>query len=284
MRRGRATLILIILMLLFATVTAGNRYEEVTEKIDAEGADNIIVNLDFGAGTVRLEPGDIGEAAIVDIYYDARRVDYRIEYENKGGTGYLDLESELKKHRNNDDLDNEWDVVLSNRYPAEIYFDLGACEADMDLGGIPLEMLELEIGAASGEIEFSKPNPRRLKEIIIDVGASSLDLNDFGNANFEYMEISSGAASVRLDLRGDYKGESRVNVDVGVGSMDVILPKGVDVSIETDDGLFSTIDFHGGDLEEIDDDLYETRGFDSAKDRIKIMVDVGMGSVDFYFK
>ncbi|MFZ5979565.1 MAG: toast rack family protein [Candidatus Zixiibacteriota bacterium] len=275
---------MIVLFIFTVSVTAADRLEEVTEKIDAEGAENISVNLDFGAGTMTLEPDDIAEAAVVNIFYDTRRADYRVEYEKRGSTGYLDMESVLRKHRNVDDLDNDWDIKLSSRYPTEINFDLGACEADIDLGGIPLTMMDLEIGAASGTIMFSKPNPVRLKELVIDVGASSLELEDFGNANFEYLEISSGAASVELDLRGNYSGESKINIDVGVGSLDVTVPKGVAVRIEGDDGLFSSLDFHGGDVEEIEDDLYESGDFDSAEDRITFNVDVGMGSVDFYFK
>jgi len=284
MRLKKISLLLIVLTIFTVATVTADRFEEVTEKIDAEGADKLVVVFDFGAGTLVIEPGDIEEAAIVDIFYDTRRVDYLIDYKKRGNTGYLDMESVIRKHRNVDDLDNEWDATLSNRYSTEINFDLGACEVDIDLGGIPLTSLDIEIGAASGTIEFSKPNPERIREISIDVGASSLELEDFGNANFDYMKISSGAASIDLDMRGDYSGESEINIDVGVGSMDVIIPKGVAVSIETDNGLFSSVDFHGEDLKEIDDDLYESRDFDDAKDRIIIRVDVGIGSVDFYFK
>ena len=226
MRSKKILLLLFVFTIFTVTTSAADRLEEVTEKIDAEGADKLVVEFDFGAGTLVIEPDDIKEAAIVDIFYDTRKVDYTIEYTKRGNTGYLDMESVLRKHRNIDNLDNEWDATLSNRYPTEIKFDLGACEADIDLGGIPLTSLDIEIGAASGTIEFSKPNPERIKEISIDVGASSLKLDDFGNANFEYMKISSGAASIDLDLRGDYSGESEINIDVGVGSMDVIIPKG----------------------------------------------------------
>ena len=47
--------------------------------------------------------------------------------------------------------------------------------------------------------------------------------------------------------------------------------------------LHSSIDFHGGDLEEVDEDFFETPGFDKAKDRLYLKLEVGMGSIDIYF-
>ena len=79
-------------------------------------------------------------------------------------------------------------------------------------------------------------------------------------------------------------GEARVSLEVGVGSVDVIVPRGVAIRIEAeDDSWFTSIDFHGMRLIEIDDDIHESDDFDRADDRITFVVEVGMGSVDLAF-
>jgi hypothetical protein len=240
------------------------------------------IDLDFAAGELFVEAADIVAAAEVDIYYTPRDVSYDIDFVKRGDVGMLRLESELRRKSQHRDMDNEWRLRLSTRYPLELRADIGACEAEMDLGGLPITALDLDIGAASCRIEFSKPNPQRLREFAIDVGAASCKLLDLGNANAETMTVSCGAASCELDFRGEFKGETQVRLDVGVGSAKVILPRGVGVRVKGDEGWFSSIDFHGLDLHRARGDAWETDDFESNENRIVVEVDVGMGSVDFY--
>jgi hypothetical protein len=163
--------------------------------------------------------------------------------------------------------------------------EVGACDAEIDLGGIPLTELTMEVGAASGQIDFSEPNPERLKEISIEAGAASVTVLNIGNANFEEFSFEGGAGSFELDFRGEYKDEAEISIEIGVGSAEIILPKGIPIRIETGDpGWFSTIDFHNDDLNEIDDGIYETEDFEDAGVRIYVKLDVGLGSIDVYFK
>lgn len=275
--------------LAYLVVTASSAWaaqaEHVKESIDAEGAEEIVVNLEFGAGELLITGADQSEAAVLDIDYDARRGDYLAEYRMRGKTGYLDLETILRRHRDIDTRDNRWDIVLSNRYTHEIDAEIGASDADLELGGIPLRDLRLDIGAASALLTFEKPNPVRLEIFDMDVGAASLEAEMLGNANFQNLNFSGGAGSFELDFRGEYKGESRVSIEVGLGSCDITLPEGVPVRIDSEgDGWLSSIDVHGGPVEEIEEGLFESKGFERAETRIVLEIEVGLGSVDIYFE
>ena len=282
--RTATRLIGICIWLLFCGSAWADRPEHVTEKVAPDGAKNIEVEIDFGAGEIEVVGGDIEDVAELEIYYTPRWVAYEVDYQKRGETGHLLLESELRRKSGDRDLDNEWHIKLSRRYPCEFVADIGACEATLDLGGIPLTSINMDIGAASGILEFSEPNPERLREFDVEIGASSFELLDLGNANIELMTFSCGAASCELDFRGDFKGETELRLDVGVGSADVILPRGIGVRVEGDDGWFSSLDFHGLDLRKVDSDIWESDDFDDNENRIIIEVDVGMGSVDIYSK
>ena len=276
---------LIILILIFSSsaVLAG-RIETVRESIEAEGAERIVVEGDFAAGEFRITAGKIDLAAILDISYDPRRVEYVADYTVKRGRGYLYLESILRRKSNIDTEDNVWDIQLSSEIPATIDLDIGACEADFDLGGIPLENLNLDIGAASGLIDFSSVNPVRLDEISIDAGASELEMTNIGNANFDHFNFDGGVGSFKLDFRGQYNGESTIELDIGLCSADIILPRDVAIRVETDgDCWLSSVEFHNEDLDEVDDDVYESPGFKDADTRIILELSVGLGSIDLYW-
>ncbi len=272
------------MILLALPVWAGN-LETANETVEADGAESLVIEIEFDAGELYIIPRDMDDAAKLKVVYDERRFDYDVDFAKKRDVGHLYLESSTRRSRNIDELDNEWNLELSTRFPTELTLDIGACEAEIDLGGIPLTELSLDIGAASGLIDFSSPNPDRIHEMEVDIGASSVEIINLGNANVDRFEFSCGAASCELDFRGEFNGETEVRLDVGLGSTKIILPEDVAVRIETeDDNWFSSIDFHNDDLDEVRDGVFESPGYRRADNKILVEVDVGMGSVDFYFK
>jgi len=116
----------------------------------------------------------------------------------------------------------------------------------------------------------------------IDAGASSIDFYTLGNANFERFSFDGGAGSFSLDFRGEaYSGTVHISVDIGVGSADVTLPKGIPVQLEVSgSGFLSSIDIHNNDLDEVDEDIFESEDFDSADTRIIMELNVALGSID----
>ena len=281
----RLTAITIILILIAAVVAVAGRVEQFSQKVDPEGAKKVEVVVDLAAGEFYITAADMAEVATVEVEYDSRRVECVVDYDVHGTTGQLLLESTLLRKRNIDTEENIWEVVLSDRYPMTLEMEIGAADAEFDLGGIPLTEFMLEIGAASGEIDFSKPNPERLEKIDIQAGAASVTLMNIGNANFEEFSFEGGAGSFELDFRGEYKDEAEIFIEIGLGSAEIILPRGIPVRIETGDpGWFSTIDFHDDDLDEVSDGVYESEGFEDASVRIYLELDIGLGFIDIYFK
>ncbi len=271
--------------LLFVSLTFAGRLERATEKVIVKEAKSIEIDGELGAGEFRITVDSITAAALFEIKYDDRTVKYNVDYYEKGERGFLTFESNRRHNINFDGNDNRWDVVLSTKYEASLNLDFGACETKLDLGGIPLKELSIDIGAASGKIDFSKPNPIRLNEFKIDAGASSLDMVSIGNANFSRFDFSGGVGSFNLDFRGKYAGESEIFIEIGLGSAEIILPMEVPVRVETDgDNFLSSVTYHSDFPLNIDDDKSETEGFDAAKTRIILHLEVGLGSVDLYWK
>jgi len=279
------TTLIAALVVVTATVGMARSLSHEMVRVDAEGADRLDVSFEFAAGELRLEPGSHDEAAVFDISYDDRDYDHEINYRVSGKTGELTVKCEHDNGHDLDTDDNEWLVTFSDQYETALDMDIGACDAEMEFGGLSLEELTIDVGAASATIAFSKVNPVVMEKFAVDAGACSLTMNELGNANFRDFTLNGGASSLDLDFRGKYTGESTIDLDVGVGSADIVLPKGIPCRIETNGGNFlSSIDIHGRDVREIDDDLFESRDFDDADVRIILSLDVGIGSIDVYWK
>ena len=270
--------------LAFGAIPAVAEVEQSIVRVDSEGADRIVLDLKFGAGEIWISPVDQEEAAVFDITYDTRSVDYTVDYEVRNGTGWIEAESDMLKDREVDTEANEWRVDLSTRYPLSIEMEVGACDAEFDLGGLMLEKLDMEVGAASADISFSRRNQTRLQEMRIEAGAASLDMRDIGNANFELFEFEGGAGSFDLDFRGEYQGQSEIVLEVGFGSADIVLPDDVAVRIVAEDaGFLSSIDIHGRELRH-SEDTWKSDDYEGAETRILVRLDLGVGSADIYFK
>jgi hypothetical protein len=279
----RHGLLPVVFALVFGGAAVAGDVERATETVDAEGAERIVVECDFAAGDMWVRTDDMADAAILNVTYEPRYVDYFVDYKLRREVGYLELESDLRRHIDVNKVTNEWELVLSTRYETELTMEIGACNAEMDFGGLPITELRLDIGAASGVIEFSKPNPKRMELLDIDVGAASVIFKKLGNANFGELNFDCGASSADLDLRGEFRGESRMDVSVGVGSANIVIPEGLAVRVEgADDHWLSSVDIDDLDLERVRRGIYESEDFQDATDRLIIDLDVGMGSVEVY--
>ncbi len=258
--------------------------EKVKEVVSSEDCKSVDLQLDFSAGTIEVVPADIADLARIDIYYTPRSVRYNIDKTMRNDRCVVNLESERRRNWSDNDSDNEWTLQLSKRYPTSVSMNIGACDAEMDFGGIPLTSLSMDIGAASLEIDFSEPNPTVMKELSVDCGASSLEIRNLAAANAHSMSFDVGAGSCEIDLRGEIKGETEIEISVGIGSMDVILPEGVALMVEGDDGWLSSLDFHGLELNKTHRGAWETDNFNDASNRVVITADVALGSIAIYAK
>ena len=69
-----------------------------------------------------------------------------------------------------------------------------------------------------------------------------------------------------------------INVDVGLGSLDMVLPDKANIKIYVDASFLSSVDIYG--LKKKKDKLWVSPNWESNYPTISMDVNVGMGSVD----
>ena len=99
---------------------------------------------------------------------------------------------------------------------------------------------------------------------------------DFSKFKMSQVNIDAGASSIKLKL-GDLYSFTKVSVDAGASSIKIEIPKASGCEIKSDNFL-SDKNFTG--FNKIDDGTYRTSGFENALNKIMIVIDAGVSSID----
>jgi hypothetical protein len=253
----------------------------VNKTIKWEGEKHVTVIVDIGAASIDLRRNNTGDILNAQVEYDPEEVRTDISYDRKGDRGEVYLVSERRDEGLDvDPEDNHWDLELGDRIPISFEIDVGACDGDFDFSGLRVDGLDMDIGASSINVDFRKPNPERISKIRIEVGASKLEMNGLGNANFEKLSFDGGVGDFDLDFSGDLDHRALVSVDVGLGSLKIMVPRDAGVQIRSSSSFLSSLSIDQDDFEEVEDDLYETDNFGKVEKELVFEVDVGLGSVE----
>lgn len=209
---------------------------EVTEDIKVEypDADEINLNLKFGAGKFTLNPGaDILVNGTATYNYDELKPEVITDdgdVEVRVGDGNLNILPNL------DNIKNEWDLKLGDQ-PMNLSIDSGAYEGTFELGGLSLTRLDISDGAANVELSFSEPNPVEMSTFTYNTGASDVKITGLGNANFSLFDFSAGAGDYTLDFSGELQRDASIKIETGLSNVIIIVPEGVDAVVTVQGGL-----------------------------------------------
>jgi predicted membrane protein len=226
-----------ILLLIFliggisACVAVGDLVEE-TETVELGEAESVELDLDIGAGELKVQGGakELMEGYFV---YNIERWKPEILYSVAGNRGKLKVKQgeccgmTIGKKR------NKWNISVSNDVPLDIKVDFGAGEGNLDLRGLILNSLEIDMGVGELQVDISGEQKKSL-DVSVDGGVGSATIYlpvDVGVR----VEVDGGIGSVNardmIKKRGVYTNDAYgktevtidVDVDAGIGSIDLIM-------------------------------------------------------------
>jgi hypothetical protein len=185
----------------------------------------LAVFVEFGAGEFELRPAAPGQLYRVQLRYDEDA--YEPIHELSGSR--LTVGVDGRDGFNGNSSSGELRLALSDRIPIDLDLELGAVRTDIELGGLRLRSLELSTGASETDLRVSTPNPVAMTSVEFEVGAASFEATDLGRLNAETVSVEAGVGEVRLDFGGLQRPETRVNVEMGLGSLEIRVPDDVGV-------------------------------------------------------
>ena len=252
-------------------------WREMSSSRQVDGENRVDVLVRYGAGEFRVRPADRGTLYRMNLTYDDDQFDPVTRFD--GRRLELGVESEGRNVNIRGRNRSEFDLSLGRGLEMDLTLEFGAVEADLDLGGLSLRSLELRTGASESRVQVSERNPVRMERATFEVGAADFEAHGLANLNADELELNAGVGSVTLDFSGGLQGDMDVHVNMGLGSLDLRLPRNVGVRIEKDSFLAS-LDTNGMVKR---GDAWYTSNWDDADQRIRIDVSTAFGSVDVHW-
>jgi hypothetical protein len=244
------------------------------EEIPLPEAESARVDVLFGAGDLEVEAGVSDQLLSAQFRYNVEQWEPEVTYAD--GTLTIkqgDMKEDWGVPTGN--TRNEWKLEFSPEIPLEMNFDIGAGNGELDLTGLQIADLDLDLGAGDFEVRFEEPNEAEMKALGLDAGASKVEIVGIGNAGPEEVVVNGGVGDLTLDLTGDWPNSADVKITAGIGSVTLRLPDDLGVRVETEGGLTNV---ESDDLRR-SGDVYVNDAFGEAELELRIHVTTGIGTL-----
>jgi hypothetical protein len=256
------------------TIDVGELRNE-REEIPLAGAESASVDVLFGAGELEVEAGVSDQLLSAQFRYNVEQWEPQVTYTD----GTLTIQQgDMKKDWGvpTGNTRNEWELEFSPEIPLEMNFDIGAGSGQLDLTGLQITDLDLDLGAGDFEVRFEEPSEIRMNTLRLDTGASKVDVDGIGNVSPQDVTVNGGVGDLTLDFAGDWTNSADVEITAGIGSITLRLPDNVGVRVETEGGLTNV----NSDGLRRSGDAYVNDAFGEAELELLILITTGIGTVD----
>jgi len=277
--------VLVLALTAFVFGSSGRKQKQIDQTNERE----LKMTMEAALGDVYIKKGSGN--IVLKATVDADRslnMDDCIEYEVRDNIGFLNFvtdceEGTRKKNKKSsvhvNDLESaDWWLDLTDDIPISLDLELGMGKADLNLTGLDVKDLNLSAGASSVKLRFDEPNTSVIEDLSIEAGLSKFTGEGLANANFNHFKFEGGVGAYTLDFSGTMDHEADVDVEIGLGSVTIIIPKNIGVKVYCEKNWISHLSIDD-EFKEREDDTYYTPNYKSADGRMNMHIEAGLGSV-----
>ncbi|MCK9244498.1 MAG: toast rack family protein [Candidatus Marinimicrobia bacterium] len=281
---------IIILSVLFGTLLWAENVRTERHNIPLKDEEELDVNIGFGLGELELRSHDVdGYLLRSEMTYSHSYYKPNVEYKTLGNRGRLRMFTEKfdkytivgdreRKISREDRDQNRWRLEFTRKIPIYYSIDLGLGEGRLDFTDLRVRDLKLQCGLSDVTVLFEKDNKEILRSLNVGTGLGNVDVKGLGFANIERFNVECGLGSTELVFNGGIQQDIRGKVEVGLGSVNIKVPDDIAVEVRSESSFLSSLNLHGFDR--ISNNLYRSGNWKSAKKRIYMDIEIGLGSVD----
>lgn len=233
------------------------------------------VRVDYQAGQLEVHAADPALLYDMSLRYDESRTEPVHQLEPGARALELGVRSRGDEQRAGAKA-GEMRLGLTRLAPLDLSLELGAVEADLDLGGLALDNLALRSGASEARLRFQEPNRIPMRRLGIHVGAASVRATGLANANAAQLAVGAGVGTVELDFDGQWTRNLVATVDITLGRVTVHVPADVGIRLEVD-RVMASLDTEGLERRE---DAYYSDNWETAKHQLRLDVNTVIGKFE----
>lgn len=243
----------------------------------------VVISSAFGNVKVaRCEPGKI----VVAEADEGEEATMKVSYTIRNRIGYLEIilgePGDTERSRGVLHIRNlesgSWTLRFGTAVPISFDIEQAVGKGDYDLSGLQVKDFTLSSGASDIRLAFNEPNSMVIDNLSIESGLSKFTGFRLGNANFKRFRFQGGVGSSTLDFSGDLESEVDVDVEIGLGALTILVPPETGAQVFYDEGWMSRFDYDR-DFSKVGATSYSSDNYSSARGRMNIRIDAGLGSV-----
>lgn len=262
---------LALLLLGAATPAFAQDWHTVTSLRQFRNESELRVDVEYGAGNLTITPASGNALYKATLRYDASTFKPVTQYRD----GHLRVGIEGGSIKGRNLKSGRLDLTLGTRVPLDMDLKFGAVHADVELGGLRIRELHVATGASETGLTVSRANPERCSEANLEVGAAEFRAVGLGNLNCEHFRMAGGVGDVLLDFNGTWRSDASVDIDMGLGSVTIRVPRGLGVSVRKKGVLAS---FDSQELIKRGDTYY-SENWQDAETKVTFNIDAALGSI-----
>ncbi|MBU1298910.1 MAG: hypothetical protein KKB77_07160 [Bacteroidetes bacterium] len=243
------------------------------------------INIESALGKLTIGRVESNNALELEVVRDSKLGDptEKIDYKVRDGIGYLKLPGYSKESKGKSvklsGFDGEnWRIYFTDKVPISFDIELGAGKGYFDFTGLRVKDLNISTGASSVTVKFDEMNKNTIENLHIESGVSKFKAYNLLNANFNSFSFSGGVGSYELDFGGELNKEVDVNIEIGLGSLSVLIPKYIEAKVTYEKNWISNIDLDRSFSEESENE-YVTSNYYNTRGKMNIKIEAGIGSV-----
>ena len=288
-KRRYMILVTLLMCLTFTAAYSALQYEYSLDQ-KRSGEKELSIKIESALERVIISQGEPN--LIYNIKYNSKRQNIpksKINYQVIDDVGYLTIKiNEKASNIDNNDWEMEYTgesdyspsvfyVFLNNSIPTRLDMRVGAGYSKVDLSGLKLKDVSFSAGVSEAVIMCNERNPIELKTFRITAGLGKLHAYSIGNTNFKNLYFEGGLGSYYFDLSGALRDESNMNVDIGLGSISLVVPQDIGTTVFFKKGFLNSFNFN--DFHEVSDGKYINNNYKETKKRFVIKIESGLGGI-----
>jgi len=242
-----------------------------------DGEELIEADLQLHAGQLILGAGPPEQAYELDLSYNGDAFRPQVDYRREGDKGRLDFQLEGQGRVRRHSRQTRLDVRLNPTSQLKIRARTGAGENLIDVSGLRLQELQLEAGVGETSLAMLSVNPVVCRRVTIESGVGGIDVTGLGNFRFEKLEFRGGVGAAAIDFSGAWEIAGEVEVKVGVGEVQIRLPRDLGVELEIQKSFLSDLQLNGFQKT---DEGYRSENFEQTSKRMRLNIRTGIGAIE----
>jgi len=237
------------------------------------------VHFDIGSLEISAEEKS-GSLYSMDLLYDKASyrpdAEYRSTPGSEEGRFSFSLDTTHQMGIRRESHNNRLSLAFTGSIPLKLKVTTGVGDARLSLSGLKVARMDFESGVGGAKISSYEPNPIQCEYIRLKNGVGSIEAVGLGNLNFREFDFEGGVGGANLEFSGEWKRDADIRITVGVGGVNVRMPREIGVRVDAEKHFLSGVHLEGFNQR---DSVYYSENYDEAPIKVSVHVTTGIGGL-----